>query len=779
MSVNINKVAVLGSGVMGSGIAAHLAGAGLDVVLLDMLPKELTEKEISKGLTMNDSRVRNRVAQSNKDRVTNPRNKAIYSKNMASRIKVGNFQDDMNLISDCDWIIEVIVENLEIKKEFIKKIGEYAKDDCIVSSNTSGVSINKIVEDLPLEFRQKFLGTHFFNPPRYMKLFEVIAGQDTLPEVVDFMYEFGTKRLGKGIILAKDTPGFIANRIGSHALVTAVKLTEKYGYDFGTVDQLTGPVIGRPKSATFRTLDMVGLDVFKKVPSNTIKAIDDVDEIEALTIPNFVEKLISDGRLGDKSKEGFYKKVRSESGTKTYMWDYKKQVYTEAIRVKNPILEEAKKSENPLSTLVYGDSKESKFVWENIKSTLLYCAKIMPTITDNFKDIDRGMMWGYNWELGPFAIWDMIGLEKSVEKMKDEGEVIPSWIQDRLAFGNKKFYDGVDTDESYISLKESKNNIVSENNGARLLDIGDGILCLEFKSKGNTITEDVVEMIMTSVREVEKNFKGLVIGNINKNFSVGANISVVSKLASQGEYKVIEGMIDNLQKANMALKYCKKPVISAPYGMTLGGGAELVMHTHMTTAHAETYMGLVESGVGLIPAGGGIKELLFRMMDKLGNVSTGEVLGELRETWRNIVLAKVSSSAHDAVEKGFINKNDQIVMNRDYIIDEAKKTALFLSNSGFRPLEKKKIQVLGATGRAALQFDLDFLSRGGFISDYDAFIANKVAYVLTGGNVSNGVYVTEEQILQLEKEAFIDLCKEEKTIERMKGMLKTGKRLRN
>lgn len=779
MSFNINKVAVLGSGIMGAGIAAHLAGAGISVCLLDIAPKELTEKEKAKGLTLESPQVRNRVAQAGKDRVTNPRNKAIYDKDMGAMIKVGNFSDNLDMLKECDWIIEVIIENLEIKKKFMEQISEYIKPDAIISSNTSGVSINEIVKDLPLEFKQHFMGTHFFNPPRYMKLFELIPAKDTSSELVDFMQDFGTKKLGKGVVMAKDTPGFVANRIGSYANVAIVKLTEKYGYDFAKVDQLTGTVIGRPKSATFRTIDMVGVDLYAKVADNTKNSIDDPDEIEGLTSPDFMYKLINNGQLGDKTRQGCYKKVKTEKGKQTLMWDYKNEEYVEMPKVKIAAVQEAKKTANPLQTLVYGDAEENKFVWEIIKTTLLYSAKNIPTIADDYKEIDNGMMWGYNWELGPFAIWDAIGFEKSVKKMKQEGETIPAWIEERLAAGNTKFYDEASIETPYITLSSSKNKVVKENEGAALVDLGDGVLCLEFKTKGNTITNDVIEMIFMAVEETEKNYKGLVIGNQSKNFSAGANLAVIGKLATDNNFEAIEKMVEGLQKANMALKYCKKPVVAAPYGMTLGGGAEIAMHAHKVAAHAETYMGLVEIGVGLIPAGGGTKELLMRAMEGLEKAPTFEVVSHLTKAWESIVMAKVSSSAHDAMKKGYIREENQVVMSKEYLIDEAKRTVIYLAESGFRPLQKKPVRVLGTTGRAGLQYNLDFLLRGGFITEYHASIANKVAYVLTGGDVVNGAIVTEEQILQLEKEAFISLCKEEKTLQRIDHMLKTGKALRN
>lgn len=779
MNFNINKVAVLGAGVMGAGIAAHVAGAGIPVCLLDIAPRELTEKEKAKGLTLESSVVRNRFAQAGKDRVTNPRNRAIYDKDMGAMIEVGNFTDNMDMLKDCDWIIEVIVENLEVKKNFIKQINEYRKPGVIVSSNTSGVSINKIVEDMPLEFKQHFLGTHFFNPPRYMKLFELIPGNDTLPELVDFMNDFGTKRLGKGVVLAKDTPNFIGNRIGTYALVNAMQLKEKYGYDIPKLDQLTGPIIGRPKSATFRTIDMVGLDIVPHVAENVVNNIDDEVEKAEFTIPKFVADLIQKGFLGDKTKQGFYKKVKSEKGMETFVWNVKKEDYVPVVKEKVEAVEKAMQQDNKLQALVFGEAEENKFAWELIKNVLLYSARRVPEIADDYQAIDNAMMWGYNWELGPFAIWDAVGFEKSVERMKEEGETIPVWIEERLASGQMKFYDKANFKTLYITISSPENKVVRENKDAALVDIGHGVACLQFKTKGNTITGDLIEMMNIAVEEVEQNYKGLVIGNQSKNFSAGANLEVVGNLAANKDWKTIENMVDNLHKANMSLKYCKKPVVATPYGITLGGGAEIVMHAHRVAAHAETYMGLVELGVGLIPAGGGTKELLIRSMEGLEKASTGEILSSIRKAWNTIAMGKVSSSAHDAMKIGLIRKSDQVVMSKDYLIDEVKRTVLYLAESGFRPLQKKEIRVLGTTGRAAIQYDLDFLLRGGFVSEYDAYLANKVAYILTGGNVPNGAMLTEEQILELEKEVFVSLCGEEKTQQRIEYMLRNGKPLRN
>lgn len=779
MGFSINKVAVLGAGVMGAGIAAHIAGAGIPVRLMDIAPKNLTDEEKAKGLTLESPQVKNRFAQAGKDRVTNPKYRSIYDKDMGKMIEVGNFDDHLELISDCDWIIEVIVEDLEIKKSFMKQIDACRKPGSVVSTNTSGVSINKIVEDMPEEFKQNFLGTHFFNPPRYMKLFEIIPGNDTDTGLIDFMDEFGTKRLGKGVVMAKDTPNFIGNRVGTYATVNTIQLMNKYGFDIAKTDQLTGPVLGRPKSATFRTVDMVGLDILTHVADNVICNIDDEAEKADFTVPNWVTKLIEKGYLGDKTRQGFFKKVRGERGNETLVWNHLDEDYVPLTRDKIEAVNTAMKSRNKFEAIVYGDQEENRFAWEAIKNVLLYSARKVPEITEDYKEIDNGMKWGYNWEKGPFEIWDAIGFEKSVGLMKEEGESIPSWIEDRLAEGKTRFYSEGSIETPYISIASPKNKIIAENSEAALIDLDDGVLCLQFKSKGNTITENIMDMMKRSVEIVENGYNGMVIGNQSNNFSAGASLLLIGELASNKKWKELEKTVEMFQQANMAIKYCKKPVVAAPYGMTLGGGAEISLHAHGMAAHAETYMGLVEAGVGLVPGGGGTKELLIRNTENLGKATIGELTGHVKNAWEIIAMAKVSSSAHDAVKNTFLRKSDKIVMSKDYLIDEAKDKVLYLHEGGFRPLVEAPVKVVGTTGKAAIQYVIDMMKQGRFISEYDAHIADKIAHILTGGNVPAGTRVSEEHLLELEKEAFVSLCGEERTLQRIEHMLKKGKPLRN
>ncbi len=778
MNFNINKVAVLGAGVMGAGIAAHMAGAGIPVLLMDIVPKTLDPKEEKKGLTLDSPIVRNRFAANGKAGVTNPRARAIYDKDFGDLIEVGNFEDDLHRISECDWIIEVILEDLTVKQNFFKEVAKYRRPGTIVSSNTSGVSINKITDGMTDEFKAHFLGTHFFNPPRYMKLFELIPNENTAPELMAYMSEFGTHKLGKGVVNAKDTPNFVGNRIGTYSIMTVLQQMEKFGFSVEKVDALTGQAIGRPKSATFKTMDMVGLDIVLKVAGNVISNIDDAEEIAKHEAPKWIVELIERGQLGNKTKQGVYKRDKVGGKKVNLVWDSKALEYVPSERVELDLVKAALKSDNKYKTMTDDQSEEGKFTWEVIKNVLLYSASKVPEIADDYKQIDNAMRWGFNWEIGPFQIWDMIGVEASVARMEKEGETVPEWVSARLSNGQKHFYDQATFSTPYLSLAAYASSVIKENAGAALLDIGDGIACLKFKSKGNSITDEVMEMIHASVAEVESNYKGLVIANEGGNFSVGANLMQIAQLSQSQDWGELAKVIEKFQTANMALKYCRKPVVAAPYGMTLGGGAEVVMHSHTVTAHAETYMGLVEVGVGLIPAGGGTKEMLIRTTEGVGKANTGELIGHVRKAWESIATAKVSGSAHEAMKNMSMRKSDKVVMNSDYVIEKAKTQALHMSQA-FVPKRQEKIKVLGHTGRAALEYVSEFMYKGKFISEYDKYIADQVAYILTGGDVPAGIYVSEERILELEREVFVNLCKEEKTQQRIEHMLKTGKPLRN
>lgn len=784
MKYNINKVAILGAGVMGSSIAAHFAGAGFRVLLMDMVPKALTEEEELKGFSLNQKSIRNKLAEIGKANVLNPKSKAIYAKEFGELIETGNFTDDMEKISGCDLIMEVIVENLDIKRDLMKVIAKYRKEGTIVATNTSGVSVNAIVSEMDLSFRQNFLGTHFFNPPRYMKLFELIPCNETLPELVDFIAEFAEKRLGKGVVRAKDTTNFIANRIGVQSMSSVMKLAEKYDFSITKTDLLTGSIIGRPKTGTFRLADMVGNDILVHVANNVLSNTDNQYEIESNTIPHYVKNLVERGGLGDKTKGGFYKKFKSKTGQTKMIWDYKTQNYIEAETPDIEAINIAQKSRTPgekVKSMAWGKTQENIFVWEVLKSTLLYAANNVPEIADDFSEIDKAVKWGFNWDLGPFEVWDAIGVVESVKRMETEGHTIPAWVKERIAKGITSFYNNQDISFPYVWLGDKKKySVITENNAAALIDIGDEVACLEFRTRGNTIDSHLIEMLSVAVKTVEDgNYKGLVIGNHNKNFSPGANLMMIAEIAMSRDWNKLEKLVFSLQHAALTMKFSKKPVVTCPHGMTLGGGAEISMSGYRQVAHAETYMGLVELGVGLVPGGGGTKEILWRYTGNLGNCSMSERVNQVKAGWEAIAMAKVSTSAHDAMNKRYLNSDDRIVMNLDYLIDEAKKEVLHLHDSGFRPKLKKDIAVTGPTGRAVLQNVVSFMREGGYISEYDGYLANKVAYILTGGDVVPGAMMSEDMILDLEREAFVSLCGEKKTQERIEHMLKKGKPLRN
>jgi 3-hydroxyacyl-CoA dehydrogenase len=775
----INKAAVLGAGVMGSGIAALLAGVGVEVKLLDVVPKELDEKEIKKGLTTESTEFRNRIAQAALDRITNPKAGILFHKDQARLISIGNMSDNMDMLADCDWIIEVVVENLSVKKQLMANVARYRKPGCIVSTNTSGVSIAAIVEDLPQNFREHFLGTHFFNPPRMMRLFELIPTPDTSPELLAFMQHYGQNVLGKGIVLAKDTPNFIGNRIGVYALVNSIQKMLKYNLDIPTMDQITGVVLGRPKSATFRTLDMVGIDVFASVANNVITSIDDAVEQVAYAVPEFVRGLIAMGSLGDKSRKGFYRKNDVNGRKINFFWNEQTGSYEELKSVELEGIQKALQSKNKYAEMIYGEALESKVAWEHIKDILLYSAAKVPEITDDFTMIDKAMVWGYNWEKGPFQIWDAIGLEKSVVKMKAEGETIPIWVEEKLAAGEARFYYGEENNAPYINLNHTKSRVVSGNEDASLVDIGDGVLCLEIHSKGNALSPKAVEVFTRAAEELENDWYGLVIGNQKKNFCVGANLGDIAAFIDKKAWVEIESFSKGLQDSMMGLKYAAKPVVATPFGMALGGGAELVMHSYQVAAQSELHMGLVETGVGVVPAAGGCKELLVRAAESCFDHSKLSQLPALKRAWKSIMTGAVSSNAHDAIAKGYLKKTNRVIMNPEAMIDEGKKMVLQIFANGYQRLMPALIPLLGDYGRTAILYELQAMLDGGFITEYDAYIGKKLAYVLSGGNATAGTQVNEQYILDLEREAFLSLCGEEKTRARMAHMLQTGKRLQN
>lgn len=801
MERSIQKAAVLGAGVMGAAIAAHLANAGIQTYLLDIVPTKLTDQEEKKGLTLEHPAVRNRIAIEAKERLLKAKPAPLFVKRNGEWIIPGNLEDDLFRLKEMDWIVEAVVENLDIKQKLWEKVEQNWTEGTIVSSNTSGVSINKMIEGRSEAFRRHFLGTHFFNPPRYMKLLEIIPGNDTDENVLSFMKRFGERVLGKGVVVAKDTPNFIANRIGTYGLLITFEEMKKEGFSVEEVDAMTGTVIGRPKSATFRTLDMVGIDTFVHVAANVHKNVADEQEKAAFVVPETMSKMVEKRWLGDKTGQGFYQKKKTESGREILSLNYREFTYTPMKKVKLAAIEQAKAAgglEKRLKTLVYSPSKEGRFVWNVLKKVLLYSAAKLPEIADDIVSVDRAMRWGFNWELGPFETWDAIGVQESVARMKQEGEIIPHWVEEMLAKGKTSFYEkenGVayyhtltgelkeeERAREWLRLVEYKKKAkpILSNPGASLIDIGDEVACLEFHSPNNAIGFDIIEMLYKSLAEVEKNYRGMVIGNEAKNFCVGANLMMVLMEAQDDNWDDINYLIHRFQQASLAIKYSRKPIVAAPFGMTLGGGVEVCLPADKIQAAAEVYMGLVEVGVGLIPGGGGTKETLIRATKAAEEVDPkADLQPFVNKAFETIALAKVSTSAEEARELGFLRRGDSVSMNRDHLLYDAKQAVLALDMAGYTPPRQEKIRVVGADGKAVLELAAYTMRQGGYISDHDMKIASKLAHVLAGGDVNRNTYVTEQYLLDLEREAFLSLCGEPKSQERMHHMLVKGKPLRN
>jgi len=806
----IKKAAVLGAGVMGSKIAALLAGVDITTYLLDIVPKELDEQDLKKKLTKDSAAFRNKFALSGLQSTIGASPPAMYTPDDAKLVIPGNFEDNLPWLADADWIIEGVVENLKIKQELLQKVEPYLKPGALITTNTSGLSIDRISEKMSKESRSRFMGTHFFNPPRHMKLLEIIPGKLTDKDVVSFMADFCERRLGKSIVFAKDTPNFIANRIGIHAMLGVIKIMVDDGYTIDEVDAITGPPMGRPKSASFRTSDMVGLDTFIKVAQNVSENVKEPAEKNDFAIPDFIKKMVEAGLLGDKTQMGFYKKVIEADGSRIYTLDYKTMDYAPQRKVALPKLDELKWIFDPaarLKALAYSDDRAGHFAWKALKKMLLYSASKIPEIADDILSVDRAMRWGFNWDLGPFETWDAIGFKKSLEKMTGEGEALPDSIERMFRSGREHFYqkrrgrsyyfDLVKADYEKIeekpeiilipSLKERK-KVIKSNAGASLLDIGDGVACLEFHSLNNAIDPDVIQMILDSITEVEANFEGLVIGNQGANFCVGADLRQIYQAAQAKEWGNLELALKSLQQACMRIKYSEKPVVAAPFRMTLGGGCEVCLASSIVRAHAECYMGLVEVGVGVIPAAGGTKETLLRAIDWVPASVPSAVPGGGRpdlipyvaNAFQTIAMAKVSTSAQDAKGLGYLRPHDGITMSYDHLLHDAKQLVIALEKTGYRPPRpRNQIRVTGRSGMALIEFLVYLLKDGLYISDYDAVIAKKLAYVLTGGDVEQNTLVTEQYILDLEREAFMSLCGEEKTQARIKHMLETGRPLRN
>jgi 3-hydroxyacyl-CoA dehydrogenase len=791
----IRKAAVIGSGVMGSSIAAHLANVGIPTLLLDIVPRELTAAEKAKGLSLADKAVRNRLAQDAKGKLLKQKPAPLTLQENAALIEAGNLEDDLDRLAEADWIIEVVVENLEIKKSVLEKVDAHRRPGSIVSSNTSGISIHAMAEGRSADFKAHFLGTHFFNPPRYLKLLEIIPTHYTDPDVVRFMKAFGEDTLGKGVVICKDTPNFIANRIGVYGLQVSLREMLARGFAVGEVDSVTGPLIGRPKSATFRTLDVVGIDTFVHVADNVRENVDDPKEKDVFAVADFIREMVDRGWIGSKSGQGFYWK----RGSEILQLDPKTLTYSPREKLKAPSIQQAKQlktTREKIKWLAYANDRAGEYIWSVLKPTLLYTAEKVYDIADDLRAVDLAMKWGFGWELGPFETWDAIGLEKSVQRMRDEGETIPAWIEAMIESGFQSFYkeengrlyyyhDGKYVEEEanpkviHLHLLKGENRVIKKNAGASLIDIGDDVACLEFHSPNNALGPDVLQMMNLAVEEVEKNYKGLVIGNQGKNFCVGANIALMLMEAQDENFDELDLVIREFHKTMLRLKYSNRPIVAAPFQMTLGGGAEVSLACSAIQASMETYIGLVEVGVGLIPGGGGNKELLIRYLERLPEGVPVDLTAVSNQVFKLIATAQVSTSADEAKKLGYLRESDGISVNGDHLLHDAKQRVLSLYHNGYRPPVPRKIPVSGEAGYAAMVMGAETMRYSGYASDHDVKIAKKLAYVLAGGLVPQGTEVDEQYLLDLEREAFLSLLGEPKTQQRMQHMLLKGKPLRN
>lgn len=795
---SIQRAAVLGSGVMGAAIAAHLANVGIPSLLLDIVPNKVTPDEEKKGLTLESKAVRNRLANFGKLGLAKAKPAPLYSTKDMDMIETGNFEDDFHKIAECDWIIEVVVERLDIKRQVLAKVDEFRKKGSIVSSNTSGVSITAMAEGRSEDFREHFLGTHFFNPPRYMKLLEIIPTHDTSTEVIQEMRLFCENVLGKGVVIARDTPNFIANRIGTYGLLVTLDELQKSQFGVDEVDVLTGPVLGRPKSATFRTLDIVGIDTFLHVAENVYDQSTDPEEKAIFAVPSVIQTMVEKGWIGEKNGQGFFKREKTAQGREIFALDLETMTYRPRKKLSSASYEAAKAAptlQKKIQTLVYGEDAAATFIWDVMKKTLIYSAALVGVIADDIVAIDEAMKWGFNWDLGPFELWDAIGVRRSVERMKAEGLSIPVFVESLLSQGESFYtqqgqtvpsffvgsgYKEAIHDERKIDLALLKENghLVMGNKSASLVDLGDGVACLELHSLKQAIGPDVVSMMMKAAQEVEKNFEALVISSEAANFSVGANLMMMLMEAQDDNWDEIDLVIRQFQNANMRLKYLKKPVVIAPYGLTLGGGAEIAMAGTQLQMAAETYCGLVEVGVGLLPGGGGNKELLMRWMERMPNGTDLSPIPLVQKAFEAIAMAKVSTSAKEASELGFLRSTDRITVARDQLLAQAKLSSLELARD-FVPRRHTGVQVVGENGAAYLKIGVFGMKKSGYISDHDEKIAHHVIRVLTGGKAPGGSVVSEQYLLDLEREAFLSLCGEPKTQARMQHMLQKGKPLRN
>jgi 3-hydroxyacyl-CoA dehydrogenase len=799
MNRTIRKVGVLGSGIMGSRIACHFANIGVEVLLLDIAPRELNEEEKKKGLTLDHPAVKNRIVQSSFDAAIKSNPAPLFSKKFASRISLGNFTDDMHRIKECDWTIEVVVENLEIKRKVYEEVEKHRKPGTLVTSNTSGIPIHLMAEGRSEDFRKHFCGTHFFNPPRYLRLLEIIPTPSTDPEIVKFLMHYGDLFLGKTTVLCKDTPAFIANRVGVYSIMKVVDSMRKLDLNIDEVDKLTGPVIGRPKSATFRTSDVVGLDTMIKVSQNLHSSLESDEARDMFKLPEVITKLEQNKWLGDKTGQGFYKKTKNAKGeTEILTLDLATLEYKPKAKARFATLETTKGIDDlrkRFKVLLAGADKAGEFYRDSFYALFQYVSNRIPEISDELYRIDDALCAGFGWELGPFDTWDAVGVENTVAEMEKAGYKPNQWVYDMLASGNKSFYKVENGQRAYydipsksykripgrdafIILENLSSNIIWKNDESKVTDLGDGVINFSWHSKSFTLGSAVMEGLNKAIDIAEKDFRGLVVGHQGADFSLGANLGLVFMLAIEQDYDELGMMVSAFQNSVMRLRYSSIPVAVCPQGRTLGGGCEMTLHADVVQAAAEAYIGLVEVGVGLIPAGGGTKEFTKRVSDR---TQEGDIeLNALQNAFMNIATAKVGLSAEEAREMNILRPNDRVSMNRDRQISDAKRAVIELAEAGYTmPQQAKNIRVQGRTGMALFMAGIHGMRMGNYISDHDAKIANKIANVMCGGDLTSAQEVSEQYLLDLEREAFVSLCGEKKTLERIQAILTGGKPLRN
>lgn len=794
MSRKIKKVAVLGSGVMGSRIACHFANIGVEVLLLDIVPRDLAEDQKT------NPAARNKIVNDALTFALKSKPSPIYDKSFAKLVKTGNFEDDMSKLSEVDWIIEVVVERLDIKKIVFDQVEKFRKPGTLITSNTSGIPMHMMCEGRSEDFQKHFCGTHFFNPPRYLRLLEIIPGPSTDPDIIDFLMHYGDLYLGKETVLCKDTPAFIANRIGIYAIMSAMHTIEDMGMTVGEVDRLTGPIIGRAKSATFRTMDVVGLDTTVNVANNLYAGLPNDESKEAFVLPNIVKKVHENGWFGDKSGQGYFKKTKDANGKKTILeLDLKTFEYGDRTRAKFKALEAVKDVESlkeRVKTLVNFDDKAGEFYRKTFYDTFKYVTYRIPEISDELYRIDQAVCAGFAWQMGPFDTWDLLGVRTVVEQMEGMNLKPAQWVYEMLDAGHESFYmleNGIKkyydipsksykvipgTEDLVILENIRETNKVWGNSGASLFDIGDGVLCLEFHTKMNAIGQEVIEGIETAISMAEKDYKGLVIGNEGENFSAGANLAMLFMFAGDQEFDEVNLMVAQFQNTMKRAKFSSIPVVAAPAGLTLGGGCELSLHCDAIQAHAETYIGLVEVGVGLIPGGGGTKELTLRVAD---SVASGDPeLNRLQEAFMNIATAKVATSAEEARGMSILRPQDGVTLNRKRLLSDAKAKVLELHEAGYtQPAERKDIKVQGRVGLALFEAGINGMLLGNYISEHDAKIARKLGWIMCGGDITQPQEVSEQYLLDLERQMFVELTAEPKTLERIHSILFKGKPLRN